>query len=121
MAPEVFSRQYGRPSSKSDIYSFGMVILEMVGARKKENLPASGGQTFPTYLIDQLDEFCSNVTNVTGERNSDTELVKKMVIVALHCVQIHPAQRPSPSKVLEMLESQYFKLELPPKVEFSVS
>lgn len=39
-----------------------------------ENLPASGGQTFPTYLIDQLDEFCSNVTNVTGERNSDTEL-----------------------------------------------
>jgi len=136
-----------------------MVILEMVGARKMENLAATGSQTFPGvgvgvcnidicaglkckctthkkgnqerknplerfcpkssspgYLFDQMDEFCSNVA---GERNSEaTELVKIMVIVALYCVQVHPAQRPPTTTILEMLESQSFKLELPPKVEF---
>ena len=70
----------------------------------------------PGYLFDQMDEFCSNVA---GERNSEaTELVKIMVIVALYCVQVHPAQRPPTTTILEMLESQSFKLELPPKVEF---
>jgi hypothetical protein len=63
----VFSRRYERPSSKSDIYSFGMVILEMVGARKMENLAATGSQTFPGYLFDHLDEFCSNVTLLVKE------------------------------------------------------
>lgn len=78
-----------------------------------ENLAATGSQTFPGYLFDHMDEFCSNVT---GERNSEaTELVKKIVIVALYCVQVYPAQRPQTSKILE---SQSFKLELPPKVEF---
>uniref|UniRef100_A0ACD5W2S7 Uncharacterized protein n=1 Tax=Avena sativa TaxID=4498 RepID=A0ACD5W2S7_AVESA len=35
IAPEVFSRQYGAVSSKSDVYGYGMVVLEMVGARKQ--------------------------------------------------------------------------------------
>jgi hypothetical protein len=65
--------------------------------------------TFPSYLLDRLlDEFCSYATN----DNNDAEFVKKMVIVALHCVQIDPKQRPSPSK---LLERKYFKLDLPPR------
>lgn len=35
--------RYGRPSNKSDIFSFGMLILVMVGARKMENLAFSTG------------------------------------------------------------------------------
>ncbi|OAY64408.1 putative receptor-like protein kinase [Ananas comosus] len=31
IAPEVFSRSYGAVSSKSDVYSYRMVVLEMVG------------------------------------------------------------------------------------------
>jgi serine/threonine protein kinase len=34
MAPEVFSRNFGNVSYKSDIYSYGMLLLEMVGGRK---------------------------------------------------------------------------------------
>ena len=34
IAPEVFSRNFGVVSHKSDVYSYGMMILEMVGGRK---------------------------------------------------------------------------------------
>ncbi|EOA17971.1 hypothetical protein CARUB_v10006386mg [Capsella rubella] len=38
IAPEVFSRMYGRVSHKSDVYSYGMLVLEMIGARNKERV-----------------------------------------------------------------------------------
>ncbi|KAK8335565.1 hypothetical protein V6Z11_A09G064100 [Gossypium hirsutum] len=34
IAPELFSRNFGRVSHKADVYSFGMMVLEMVGGRK---------------------------------------------------------------------------------------
>ncbi|KAI7757303.1 hypothetical protein M8C21_031431 [Ambrosia artemisiifolia] len=34
IAPELFSRNFGEVSHKSDVYSYGMMILEMVGGRK---------------------------------------------------------------------------------------
>ncbi|XP_073117557.1 LEAF RUST 10 DISEASE-RESISTANCEUS RECEPTOR-LIKE PROTEIN KINASE-like 2.7 isoform X2 [Elaeis guineensis] len=34
IAPEVFSRNFGVVSTKSDVYSYGMMVLEMVGGRK---------------------------------------------------------------------------------------
>ena len=35
IAPEVFNRSYGAVSNKSDVYSYGMMVLGMVGARKQ--------------------------------------------------------------------------------------
>ena len=34
IAPEVFCRNFGGVSHKSDVYSYGMMVLEMVGVRK---------------------------------------------------------------------------------------
>ncbi|XP_028754282.1 rust resistance kinase Lr10-like [Neltuma alba] len=34
IAPEIFSRNFGNVSYKSDVYSYGMLLLEMVGGRK---------------------------------------------------------------------------------------
>ncbi|MED6120980.1 hypothetical protein PIB30_025757 [Stylosanthes scabra] len=34
IAPEVFSRAYGKVSHKSDVYSYGMLILEIIGERQ---------------------------------------------------------------------------------------
>ncbi|CAO1947874.1 unnamed protein product [Urochloa humidicola] len=114
IAPEVFSRNYGAVGSKADVYSYGMVILEMVGARKQiEVTTDSSSKYFPQWLYDNLDQFCG-VT--TWEISSDTtELVKKLIIVGLWCIQFVPADRPSMSKVLQMLESNTMDLRLPPK------
>ncbi|CAL4974622.1 unnamed protein product [Urochloa decumbens] len=114
IAPEVFLRNYGAVGSKADVYSYGMVILEMVGARKQIEVSTdSSSKYFPQGLYDNLDQFCGAAA---WEISSDTtELVKKLIIVGLWCIQLVPADRPSMSKVLEMLESNTMDLQLPPK------
>lgn len=113
IAPEVFSRQYGSASSKSDVYSYGMVVLEMAGAKKNINVSTgSSSKYFPQWLYDNLDQFCCP----TGEISSQTtDLVRKMVVVGLWCIQLVPTDRPSMREVLEMLESNGRDLPLPPK------
>ncbi|OEL22005.1 Protein SUPPRESSOR OF NPR1-1 CONSTITUTIVE 4 [Dichanthelium oligosanthes] len=114
IAPEVFNRSYGAVSYKSDVYSYGMVVLEMVGTRKQINVNTdSSSKYFPQWLHDNLDQFCGTIT---CEINSNaTELVRKMIIVGLCCIQFRPGDRPSMSEVLEMLESDPVDLQLPPK------
>ena len=51
IAPEAFSRVYGRVSHKSDVYSYGMSVLEMIGARTKtltEDTTASNTSSITT-------------------------------------------------------------------------
>ncbi|KAK3165143.1 hypothetical protein QOZ80_1AG0029450 [Eleusine coracana subsp. coracana] len=114
IAPEVFSRNYGVVSSKSDVYSYGMVVLEMVGARKQINVSTeSSSQYFPQWLYENFDQFYGANCNISWDA---TDLVRKMIIVGLWCIQFTPADRPSMGKVLEMLESKTMDLQLPPKL-----
>jgi len=43
------------------------------------------------------------------------KIVKKMIMVALWCIQLKPNDRPSMSKVVEMLEGDIESIEMPPK------
>ena len=45
----------------------------------------------------------------------EKKLLKKIVIVALWCIRMKPIDRPSMSKMLEMLEGDVELLEMPPK------
>ena len=40
IAPEVFSRNFGGISYKFDVYSYGMIVLEIMGGRKNVNVTA---------------------------------------------------------------------------------
>ncbi|XXG83078.1 hypothetical protein AAC387_Pa10g0922 [Persea americana] len=51
IAPEVFSRNFGNVSSKSDVYSYGMLLLEMVGGRK--NIDITVENTSQWYPVDR--------------------------------------------------------------------
>lgn len=128
IAPEVFSRSYEAVGSKADVYSYGMVVLEMVGARKNVHVSATddGGNSsssryFPQWLYENLDQFCRPTTTSNGEIRGDDDdatevlLVRKMVVVGLWCIQSKPDSRPSMGQVLEMLESNAADLQLPPK------
>ncbi|KAL6856850.1 hypothetical protein ACP4OV_018232 [Aristida adscensionis] len=116
IAPEVFSRNYGTVSNKSDVYSYGMVVLEMVGARKQINVSTeSSSKYFPQCLYDNLDQFCGTTCCEISNDTNTIELVRKMVIVGLSCIQITPVDRPSMSGVLDMLESNTMDLQFPPK------
>jgi interleukin-1 receptor-associated kinase 1 len=117
IAPEVFSRQAGAVTSKSDVYSYGMMVLEMVGARRSGIVVDGSGSTgasssyFPECLYQDLDGFCASSACSGPE---EEEVVRKMVVVGLWCIRMSPSDRPSISRVLEMLEKMTVaELQLP--------
>ncbi|KAM6561994.1 hypothetical protein CsatB_021992 [Cannabis sativa] len=52
IAPEVFNRNFGNVSHKSDVYSYGMMILEMIGGRSNINVQVNNTSEiyFPNTL-----------------------------------------------------------------------
>ncbi|XVF79075.1 hypothetical protein PTKIN_Ptkin14bG0190100 [Pterospermum kingtungense] len=120
MAPELFYRNIGDISHKADVYSFGMMLLEIVGRRKNLNAFAEHSSQiyFPSWIYDQLDK--GEGIELGEITESEDKIVRKMIIVALWCIQMKPVDRPSTSKVLQMLESEVELLEMPPK-PFSIS
>ncbi|KAG5253310.1 rust resistance kinase [Salix suchowensis] len=58
MAPELFYKSIGGVSYKANVYSFGMLLMEMVGRRKNLNALAdhSSQMYFPSWIYDQVSE-----------------------------------------------------------------
>ncbi|KAJ9562086.1 hypothetical protein OSB04_007246 [Centaurea solstitialis] len=115
MAPEVFLKSLGGASHKSDVYSYGMMVLEMTGAREKNNSFPTGASEayFPEWIYKKV-EAGENL-GVYGVANEDEdEMARKMVMVSLWCIQSGPSDRPSITKVLEMLEGSLESLQVPP-------
>ncbi|KAH9291588.1 hypothetical protein KI387_043223, partial [Taxus chinensis] len=46
VAPEVWSRNNGPVSDKSDVYSYGMLVMEMAGGRKNFDMQVTRSSTF---------------------------------------------------------------------------
>ncbi|XVE72082.1 hypothetical protein DITRI_Ditri11bG0010400 [Diplodiscus trichospermus] len=116
IAPEVFSRYFGGVSHKSDVYSYGMMVLEMVGGRK--NIDVQVSQTseiyFPSWIYKHIDDATNlNVHGITT--GDEEEITKKLILVSLWCIQTNPSDRPSMSRVLEMLQGSLESLESPPR------
>ncbi|KAK2453227.1 LEAF RUST 10 DISEASE-RESISTANCE LOCUS RECEPTOR-LIKE PROTEIN KINASE 2.1 [Trifolium repens] len=115
MAPELFYKNIGGVSYKADVYSFGMLLMEMASKRKnlKSNAEYSSQIYFPFWIYDQLiKEEEIKMEDVTEE---DMKIVRKMIMVALWCIQLKPNDRPSMSKVVEMLEGDIESIEMPPE------
>ncbi|XVE64370.1 hypothetical protein DITRI_Ditri07aG0095500 [Diplodiscus trichospermus] len=113
IAPELFYKNIGAISYKADVYSFGMLLMEMVGRRKNLNalVEHSSQIYFPSWIYDRLDRG-ENI-EVGDVSEAENKTARKMVIVAFWCIQMQPANRPSMTKVLEMLESELEVLEMP--------
>ncbi|KAG5226601.1 LEAF RUST DISEASE-RESISTANCE LOCUS RECEPTOR PROTEIN KINASE [Salix suchowensis] len=115
MAPELFYKSIGGVSYKADVYSFGMLLMEMVGRRKNLNASAdhSSQMYFPSWIYDQVSEGKDILEDEATEQEKIT--TKKMTIVALWCIQLKPIDRPSMHKVVQMLVADIESLQMPPK------
>ncbi|KAK4482086.1 hypothetical protein RD792_011563 [Penstemon davidsonii] len=114
MAPEMFYKNIGGVSNKADVYSFGMLLMEMAGRRKNMNPFAEDESQiyFPLWVYDQI--YAGNEIEIVDANDEERKIVKKIVIVALWCIQMKPSNRPSMNKVAEMLEGDS-ELQMPPK------
>nr|XP_018678748.1 PREDICTED: LEAF RUST 10 DISEASE-RESISTANCE LOCUS RECEPTOR-LIKE PROTEIN KINASE-like 2.3 [Musa acuminata subsp. malaccensis] len=117
IAPEVFCRNIGAVSTKSDVYSYGMMVLEMVGGRRNVRAGAGADRSseayFPEWLYEHLDG--EGDLGAYGVTNETEEMARKMIMVGLWCIQTRPADRPSMSRVVEMLQGRGSDVEMPPK------
>ncbi|KAK9944652.1 hypothetical protein M0R45_010212 [Rubus argutus] len=116
IAPELFYKNIGGVSYKADVYSFGMLLMEMASKRKNFNdmLEHSSQTYFPSWVYDQYSQGKDHLemVDVTEEERM---MIKKMVITALWCIQMRPSDRPSMNKVIEMLEGEVEGLQMPAK------
>ncbi|KAL4594959.1 hypothetical protein ACB092_12G056600 [Castanea dentata] len=121
IAPELFYKNIGGVSYKADVYSFGMLLLEMASRRKNVNafVDHSSQIYFPTWVYGQFSE--GNDIEIEDATEEEKKIVKKMIIVALWCIQMKPNDRPSMNKVVEMLEGEVECLQIPSKPFLSSS
>ncbi|KAG5246732.1 proline-rich receptor protein kinase [Salix suchowensis] len=106
LAPE-WRQPQSRITVKADIYSFGIVLLEIVCARRNvdESQPESA-----FHLLTMLqkkagqDRVIDIVENLDAYKQSEREEITRMIKVAAWCLQDDPERRPLMSTVLKVLE-----------------
>lgn len=117
MAPEY--ALFGKVSPKIDIFSFGVLVLEIVTGRRN-----SGFDT--TYnAVNLLTEVWNCWTKGTALQLADQSLdgysdskVLRCIHIGLLCVQESPIDRPSISSVILMLTRRRIKLQQPRQPAF---
>ncbi|EOA35776.1 hypothetical protein CARUB_v10021008mg, partial [Capsella rubella] len=119
IAPEMISRAYGSVSHKSDVYSYGMLVLGMIGATDKDRVEKDASNTSSIYFPDWIYKDLENgkQCKLLGDEltKEEEEITKKMILVALWCIQSSPSNRPSMNRVVEMMEGSLDAIEVPPK------
>lgn len=123
IAPEVFFKSFGGVSHKSDVYSYGMLVLEMVGCRNNADAQvecSTSEQYFPHWIHKQLEQ-AEELDHQEIENSEEDLLRRKMVFVSLWCIQTNPYSRPTMTRVVEMLTGTLESLEVPPVPSFGSS
>ncbi|KAL6868230.1 hypothetical protein ACP4OV_015075 [Aristida adscensionis] len=113
LAPEWIS---GVPiTHKADVYSYGMVLLEIISGRRNSEKIMEGNFTyFPSYAavkVNEGDVMCLLDRSLEG--NADAEQLSRACRIACWCIQDAEDHRPTMGQVVHMLEG-VMDVEVPP-------
>ncbi|KAM1080949.1 hypothetical protein ACFX1X_015778 [Malus domestica] len=105
LAPEYL--QSGRATQKTDVYSFGVLLLELVtGKRPTDPTFVKRGLNVVGWMNTQLRE--NRLHEVVDKRckDADAETVEAILEIAARCTDANPDDRPSMNQVLQLLEPE---------------
>ncbi|KAH6836136.1 Protein kinase superfamily protein [Perilla frutescens var. hirtella] len=108
VAPEYAST--GMLNERSDVYSFGILIMEVITGRNPVDYSRSPAEV---NLVDWLKTMVSN-RNAEGvldpklPEKPSSRALKRILLVALRCVDPNAQKRPKMGHVVHMLESEDF-------------
>ncbi|CAN1123993.1 G-type lectin S-receptor-like serine/threonine-protein kinase At2g19130 [Linum perenne] len=113
LAPEWISGE--AITAKADVYSYGMVLLELVSGMRNSQRHVCVGHYFPVWVANVLNEG-GNVADLLDPRlqgNADVEELERVCRVGVWCIQDDESQRPTMSQVVYFLE-QVLEVNIPP-------
>ncbi|XP_059635969.1 cysteine-rich receptor-like protein kinase 10 [Cornus florida] len=119
MAPEYAME--GLFSVKSDVFSFGVILLEIITGRKNSGFQRTGhAHTLLAYAWRLWNEERElELIDPLLTESCPTEEVVRCIHIALLCVQENPADRPTMSSVVVLLGSESITLPEPTQPAFS--
>ncbi|OAY81988.1 Cysteine-rich receptor-like protein kinase 10 [Ananas comosus] len=120
MAPEY--AMHGHFSIKSDVFSFGVLILEIITSRKNTaTLESEHAEDLLTYIWERwINGTILEIVDPSMGRNYSRNEALRCIHIGLLCVQENPADRPNMSTVVVMLSSETVSLQAPYKPAFCI-
>ncbi|KAH0684503.1 hypothetical protein KY289_022255 [Solanum tuberosum] len=119
MAPEYAMK--GRFSEKSDVFSFGVLVLEIISGRKSTsswNETSSFSLFGYAWMLWKEQDLLTFIDPFILNTSSEME-IRKCIQIGLLCVQEFAEDRPSISSVLAMLTSETTSLPAPSQPAFT--
>ncbi|XVE67601.1 hypothetical protein DITRI_Ditri09bG0001100 [Diplodiscus trichospermus] len=104
LAPEV--REFRRFSEKSDAYSFGVFLLELVSGREASQFPSSDSTENLVEWVQKTEEY-SNISRIIDERlgsSFTSEGMEEFIKLMMRCLEASSERRPAMSNVVMELE-----------------
>jgi len=123
LAPEWFNNER-KVDTKVDVFSFGIVLLEMICCRKyprEDGLPCNYDDSDPgipvtlrAWVLDMIRD--GNIERIVQGDDSalqDLQRVERFTRIAVWCVQVDPSTRPTMRNVVNMMEGTMEVYPLP--------
>ncbi|KAJ4839659.1 hypothetical protein Tsubulata_026453, partial [Turnera subulata] len=107
-------------TAKADVYSYGMMLFELVSGRRNSAKPEDGKmEYFPLQMASLINEQGDvlGLLDPRLERNADVEELTRLCRLACWCIQDEESQRPSMGQIARILEG-CFGMNLPPIPRF---
>ncbi|XP_043687781.1 cysteine-rich receptor-like protein kinase 10 [Telopea speciosissima] len=119
MAPEYITQ--GQFSAKTDVFSFGVLLLEIISGQKNCNFNHSGSMEdgLLSYAWRKWTEGAATaLIDTTMQENCPTSEVIGCIHIGLLCVQENVSNKPTMATVFSMLNSYSATLPLPSSAAF---
>ncbi|KAI9123553.1 hypothetical protein K1719_004853 [Acacia pycnantha] len=121
MSPEY--AMYGQYSEKSDVFSFGVIILEIISGKKNTSRDSESQSQYADGLLSYTwkrwkEENLLEILDFNIKGFGSYNEVIKCIQIGLLCVQENPDSRPTMAEVVSYLSNDSIQLPLPQEPAF---